>query len=515
MSWRLIDDWPPLAWVCHLHLRGVTVWHGGLVETTDNFFAEAVWDGDFSAGNLHETDVVFGSGAHLANHGVIFVSSGATTDRLHLFWREDDVFVSNSLAALAATSLAVLQPGTQSLEKISLPLRMANWVQPGFSPQPPRIMDPFGIGGELEVVYFHNVDFRWEKTKHWIFTGLTEKPYSGRRFTTYAEYVDFLVSSVRKIALNAKADGRTHSYDLVSSISSGYDSPFVAALASESGALDKAFTIPQGRHGKKDSGLPVAKALEIKVETVNRHEWKKKLTLPMEDALRSSGLGSDIPLTVAPIFGCVYLSGFNGGGVWNKKLSGISPHAPRKDLTGLGLTEWRLWATTIHVPIPFLGVRALPDINAISNSSELSPWDLKGNFYSRPIPRRFLEERGVERGSFGTEKKAVSTGGFEVGSTSRARWRYLQSLEWRERGRAIRKRFLSRLFVFDPAKATQVVLWVARFVPGWKPKRVQTHKNLSRWQNAKIFRYPLSALHYRATVGRYYSALVNSKRLRG
>jgi hypothetical protein len=43
----------------------------------------------------------------------------------------------------------------------------------------------------------------------------------------------------------------------------------------------------------------------------------------------------------------------------------------------------------------------------ISNSAEMQRWDVPGD-YSRPICRRIVEEAGVDRGAFGTVKKAAS-----------------------------------------------------------------------------------------------------------
>jgi hypothetical protein len=39
--------------------------------------------------------------------------------------------------------------------------------------------------------------------------------------------------------------------------------------------------------------------------------------------------------------------------------------------------------------------------------AEMAPWSIGGE-YDRPIPRRIVEEAGVERDSFGQSKKAVA-----------------------------------------------------------------------------------------------------------
>ena len=77
----------------------------------------------------------------------------------------------------------------------------------------------------------------------------------------------------------------------------------------------------------------------------------------------------------------------------------------RNDVSGLGIAEVRLWAGFVHVPVPTIYARNITDIVAISNSPEMQPWSVLGD-YDRPIPRRIAETAGVPRGLFGIAKKA-------------------------------------------------------------------------------------------------------------
>src|SRR3989442_4881011 len=77
-----VPDWPRLAWLARCR-RGdptVEVFHGPDVETTPDWFCEAVWDGEFRRAGFDETDVVFGSGARRHGASITFVSSGSTVD---------------------------------------------------------------------------------------------------------------------------------------------------------------------------------------------------------------------------------------------------------------------------------------------------------------------------------------------------------------------------------------------------------------------------------------------------
>ena len=78
-----------------------------------------------------------------------------------------------------------------------------------------------------------------------------------------------------------------------------------------------------------------------------------------------------------------------------------------RGMSGLSLTEYRLWAGFIHCPVPYFGARQAPDINAITRSDEMVPWDVGGN-YNRPIPRRIAEEAGIPRAAFGIRKRGTS-----------------------------------------------------------------------------------------------------------
>src|ERR671918_562924 len=100
-----IGDWPPLAWLarCDARTGEVSVLHGPRVETTQDWFCEAAWDGEYERGDFDRTDIVAGSGGHLRAHTVTFVASGSSCDRLHSFDAGHGiVWISNSLPCLLA-----------------------------------------------------------------------------------------------------------------------------------------------------------------------------------------------------------------------------------------------------------------------------------------------------------------------------------------------------------------------------------------------------------------------------
>jgi hypothetical protein len=101
-------------------------------------------------------------------------------------------------------------------------------------------------------------------------------------------------------------------------------------------------------------------------------------------------------------------TGYHGDKVWSRDPGAeyLGGDLRRGDVSGLPLSEARLVAGTIHVAVPFLGARSIGDLVGISNSPEMAPWSVGGD-YDRPIPRRLAEQSGVPRDAFGVRKRAV------------------------------------------------------------------------------------------------------------
>src|SRR5437764_832880 len=108
----------------------------------------------------------------------------------------------------------------------------------------------------------------------------------------------------------------------------------------------------------------------------------------------------------------VLVTGYHGDQMWSKRPRAPSADIVRGDQSGLSLSEYRLWAGFIHLPVPFLGVRQIGDVSALSRSPAMAPWDVRGT-YSRPICRRIVETAGVPRDAFGVRKQTASVLFFE------------------------------------------------------------------------------------------------------
>ena len=80
----------------------------------------------------------------------------------------------------------------------------------------------------------------------------------------------------------------------------------------------------------------------------------------------------------------------------------------RLDLSGSSMTEYRLRADFIFVPLPVFGMTEIPSLQEITLSDAMKPWSI-GTYYDRPIARRIGEQTGgLPRGSFATVKHAAT-----------------------------------------------------------------------------------------------------------
>jgi hypothetical protein len=388
-----VPQWPILAWLacCRRNSDVVTVYHGAHVECTTDWFCEAVWAGPYDQGGFDETDIVAGSGARLRDDRIIFVSPGATVDRLQSLETEDGHWVSNSLACL--------------LEATQTPIDAASgryyWLFRTVVAGLKKYTRSFPTErGDVQLTYFDNLN--WDGRR----LTAAPKPGLGKDFSTFDRYAGFLRQSIHALAANGMSPLRGHRYDLLSTASSGYDSSTVTVLAREAGAT-QVLCFDQARRGLDDSGEPLARILRMTPLIVERHAWMES-TLPEPAFMAADAHGGDVFFRGAePLLkNKILLTGYHGDKIWDTHTTKVSPDIVRGDQSGLSLTEYRLTIGMLHAPVSFWGVRQIADVCAISHSPEMRPWDV-GTDYNRPICRRIVESAGVPRELFGQEKKAT------------------------------------------------------------------------------------------------------------
>ncbi|MFY4729960.1 hypothetical protein, partial [Nitrospira sp. BLG_2] len=255
--------------------------------------------------------------------------------------------------------------------------------------------------GPLRLTYFHNL--RWDGHS----LDVIEKPCGNRIFGTFKEYREFLETSLSAIGRNMMDPLRQWPYRPLGTLSAGYDSPTVAVLAREM-RNTQVLTFQQGREGLSDSGEPIATRLGLRAIVLDRTIWRQE---PFSEVpfLAADAYGEEMHFVAARSYlqERVLLTGHYGDKVWDAGAHDLTPDIVRGGVSGISLTEWRLWVGFIHCPVPFFGVRNIEQIYRISTSAEMQPWSVGGD-YDRPICRRIVEEAGVERTLFGQEKNATA-----------------------------------------------------------------------------------------------------------
>lgn len=389
--YREVGGWPPLAWLaeCRPGEPAVTVFHGPAVETGGDWFGEIVWDGARAEGGFDRTDVVFGTGARRRGGSAVFVPPGTTVDRLQHLRAGGSVWVSNSLVCLAAVHDAGVDPAYAGY------LYDFRSVIEGIEDYEKTLETD---AGPVRFTYYHNL--RWDGRS----LEVVAKPRPDRRFDAFEDYRRCLSGALRRLAGNLSDPGRDRPWRMLGTISTGYDSPAVAALGREAG-LEEAITFRTARLGKEDDGREIGRMLGIDVEPYPYEGWQEE-PRPCVPCLAGSATAGEIYLEAAEdrLENTVLLTGEYGGHVWSRRLYDPDGVLETTDPAGLSLTEYRLWSGFVHCPVPYIGARRSRDLVRIANAPEMEPWSV-GGYYDRPVPRRIVEEAGVPREAFGTEKK--------------------------------------------------------------------------------------------------------------
>jgi hypothetical protein len=382
---------PPLAWLAEISGGHTRAWCGRRVEIRGNGFFEGCWADDFEKFNFDEVTEVFGSGAKYAGDRVVFVPPSHTLEGLFVLERHGRFVVSNSLPYLVrfsdlelefdfdiGTRFASILKGTVDYERVLF--RGKDWT--------------------LYRIFREHITVRDGRMS----LSTLDDPVP---FATFAEYKSYLLSHIGKIFANGASAHRVASLRPIATCSNGYDSPTCAALASMLGC-DEAVALTTARGGKADSGREIAERLGMKVREFQRDEKSHDQSFGEAEFLVSGMGGEDYVLGVlGPHFADrIVVNGFLGGTMWQL---GFAPTTTlvRKDCSGSSMTEHRLRYGYALLPVPFIGGTHHDRILRISESAEMAPYRIGGE-YDRPIPRRILEERGIPRETFGQVKKGYS-----------------------------------------------------------------------------------------------------------
>jgi hypothetical protein len=413
---------PPLAWL--LEIDGTPDRHrllcGTSVILSESAFFEGAWPGAVSAMDFAEKADAFGSGGVLDRDGWIIVPPSHTLESLFTCTDGPQLFVSNSLPFLLAHRGDALDPTFLDYHRVFFD------ILGGLEHSPIRF--PSQRSKEIRGYYFENLVIGPD-----LAITVRRKP-AAPSFKGFADYRAHLARVVEATLDNARDPLRPNPYRPLATISQGYDSPACATIAREAGCRE-AVTHGHARRAfgvvDSDSGAEIAKALNMAITITDRAAYLQRddLVTPEAEFFCHGLEGSDVNyLAFEPrMQHRVLFTGCHGDTMWEKQKV-PSAVIKRGDLDGGSLGEYRRRVDFIHLPLPYVGALRHHDVVAISNTAEMAPYSLGGD-YDRPIPRRILEEAGVPRGAFGQAKKATTLSffGFQPGlierlspSTSRA-----------------------------------------------------------------------------------------------
>jgi hypothetical protein len=391
---QLVSGWPKLAWTAVLTpvSEEIQFLHGPRVEVCEDWAVEAVWAGDFEAGDFDRTDLIFGSGVRCREDQVVFVTSGTIMDRLWYYRKDEKWYVSNSLGALCACAdLSLLEDFCYVNDRQSA-IRTTWGVESCTGTFPTD-------SGEGHLIWFHNLIYENGSFRE------ESKSDTAPAFNCYEDYRNFLFETARSLGRNMESSGRSHKVIPLASVSSGYDSAAAAAVAKYAGCI-QAVTIKQSSSFWRgsDSGREIARYLGLSCRSYDRQSDY----YPHEESFwAASGYSNLLSWTLFdyPEPACLFFIGCYGDAIWDRK--------KHKEPFGfhvwddLAMSECRLFQGMLQCAVPFWGMRRVKEIEGITFSEEMAPWTMH-NTYDRPIARRLVEEAGVPRGAFAIRKKDTS-----------------------------------------------------------------------------------------------------------
>jgi hypothetical protein len=398
---------PPLAW-CAKVVRGaceIVVEHGAWVETGPGFFVEGAWNRPFEEPSFFGAEIMLGSGAAIVGDSVAFTPTTHTMERLYSVRSRDRWLVSNSLPFLLEAAQAKLDLHNWSYER-----RLMTFLR-GYRN---AAQDIELEGGTLMRLHYHDtVSIGSDLRQHALV------PPQPPHFSSYGDYVGYLSRTLEVLQRNASSAARKVTYAPLTTISSGYDSPACAVLARGIGCR-RAVTFTEARkHFNErplkeldDSGEHIAKMLGLDVAKYSRRAYLSADDYPEAMFIATGGGGDDVVMSSLrdTLARTMLFTGMLGDTLWSARGTqdpALSEQYRFRFPAGGSLQEFRLRTGFIHVPVPLLTFTRHADLQRISESLEMRPWRVGGE-YDRPIPRRLVEEAGVPRRAYATEKRAIS-----------------------------------------------------------------------------------------------------------
>ena len=404
-------EFPPNAWRLKLSKDHSRVSYGNNVEQRGLRLFEGVWNDDFDKFAFLESTNLYGSGLELSRSAIVAPPT-------HMFEclfliqdkKNDTVVVSNSLACcIAGADLSLQEEWLEELSKVVNKVINEQTAAGAYSYHPLIYEDK---NAALYSLFFHNFEFSPKQAPKIILR------LDDQFFQSFDQYQSFVHSTLEEALRNGASERRANGkLEAVSCVSSGYDSTAATAVGVALG-VRAAMTLDLVVNGHSDSGAHIADELGVRCYSFVHPAGQNIPILAMEysgavleiawEFIGTAGFGDDILFAAfeSMLPRKIMLDGKLGDGVWAKNAQ-IGPGMPTPIPFSKSMNEFRLRVGFAQIPVPSIGAQFPESIKRISQTAEMKPWSVGGG-YDRPIPRRLVEQAGVQRMSFGQQKKAAS-----------------------------------------------------------------------------------------------------------
>lgn len=391
---------PKLSWcsVIEKNVEVVNIYHGTGVEVHDNFFVEGAWDGEYSLGGFDKASFFMGSGGKIldeARQTLVFSTPHHAHERLYSIKEEDKLVISNSLPFLLYMTDLDLEIKYRGYDED------LNTILEGINKYKKHI--PLIKNKKVGLHYYCDIFINKDldiKEKH---------KDNMKPFDDFDDYYKRMKKVLKLFVDNAQSIDRKHQYGLVTTISKGYDATACAALAKEVGC-NTAVTFNSPQKYAVDSGYDIAIKLDYEnIVTKDAEEYLTNNSGIEAEFVSSGELGNGIVFSAfeEEFAGKMVFFGERGDQLWDKNKTNTNRELRFIEANvNSSMLENRLRVGYIFLPISLFGISEWPSISKISNSTEMEKFSIGGN-YDRPIPRRIIETKGVNRELFGMEKKGA------------------------------------------------------------------------------------------------------------
>ena len=396
-KYQLNESLPPLAWLAKFNKRGgeIKTLHGSMVECRDSFFVSGVWDGEFEKGEFDTALSFHGTGGILRDNSVIFVTPNHLQESLYSLVRNDEFVVSNSIPFLLAYTGHQLDVDYYGYEYD------LNSIFFGRE----RCVKELKLKDAL--VHMHRYcNLRVSSNLSW-----EELPKPAKAsFSTFEEYESKISETLSRIIDNASDAKRICQYNLVTTISRGYDASAASALVHDLGC-NTALTFSAPEKYVSDSGVEIAKLLGYeKVIEGNGSAYMDNSAFWEAESASCGDVGCLVAFnTFEQVYrNSILFLGLKGDAIWGKDESSANRQFDfiKMSIAAEQNPEHYLRNNTIAISVPLVLGYEWPSIYKINNSPEMEKYSVGGE-YDRPIPRRIVEEKGVPRNVFGFKKRGA------------------------------------------------------------------------------------------------------------